>query len=306
MQVTRWGLLFLLPIAMTLTGLAEPALAQTGLEIERLQVDLWPEYDRADMLVIYRGTLPADTPLPATLSLRLPARVGEPFAVAYDDGSGNLLQADYSTATTDEGLVVTLESPALNFQIEYYDRLIRTGEERSYSFVWPGDYAVGELSLVFAPPPDASEIRSEPTLSPFQSDGDSFTYGGTFGSLAAGQESRLTVSYRGGTVGVAVAAPGPTSDESNNTPLVIGAAIALVSLVIGGGALLWYNRRPRPQPTRASLPQRRGGRGKGRTPRRTAAQEQTAPAGFCTHCGNPLRVDDRFCGQCGKPVKGKT
>jgi hypothetical protein len=305
MQVTRWGLLFLLPIAMMLSGLAEPALAQTGLEIERLQVDLWSEYDRADMLVIYRGTLPADTPLPATLSLRLPGRVGEPFAVAYDDGSGNLLQAEYTTTMTDDELVVTLETPALDFQVEYYDRLIRTGEERSYSFVWPGDYAVNELSLVFVPPPDASEVSTEPTLSPVQSGADSFTYGGTFGRLAAGQESRLTVSYRGGTVGVAVAAPGPTSDESNNTPLLIGAAIGLVALVIGGGALLWYKSRPRPQPTRASLPQRRSSRGKGRTPRRAAAQEQTAPAGFCTHCGHPLRVDDRFCGQCGKPVKGK-
>jgi hypothetical protein len=306
MQVTRWGMLILLPIAMMLTGLAEPALAQTGLEIERLQVDLWPEYDRADMLVIYRGTLPADTPLPATLSLHLPARVGGPFAVAYDDGSGNLLQAVYSTTTTDEGLVVTLETPTLNFQVEYYDRLTRTDDERSFNFVWPGDYAVNELSLVFMPPPDASEVSTEPTLSPVQSSADSLTYGGTFGPLAPGQESRLTVSYRGGTVGLAVAAPGPTSDESNNTPLLIGAGIALLCLVIGGVALLWYNRRPRLQPTRASLPQRRGGRGKGRTPRSVAAQEQTAPAGFCTHCGNPLRVDDRFCGQCGKPVKNRT
>jgi hypothetical protein len=305
MHITRWGVLILLSIALFVTGLAEPVAAQTGLKIERLQIDLWSEYDRADMLVIYRGTLPADTPLPATLTLRLPARVGEPHAVAYSDESGNLLQANYSTATTDDWLAVTLEAPTASFQLEFYDSLTRVDEQRSYTFIWPGDYAVDELSLAFVPPPGASEIRTEPTLSPFQSTADSLSYGGTMGNLAAGQESRLTVSYRGGTVGVAVAAPGPTSDESNNTPLLIGAAIGLVVLVIAGGALLWYNRRPKPQPTRASLPQRRSSRGKGRTPRRAAAQEQTAPAGFCTHCGNPLRVDDRFCGQCGQPVKGK-
>jgi hypothetical protein len=306
MHFTRWGMLILLPIALVLTGLTEPAVAQTGLRIEQLQVDLWPEYDRADMLVIYRGTLPADAPLPATLTLRLPSRVGEPHAVAYSDGSGNLLQADYSTTTTDDWLAVTLETPTSNFQLEFYDSLARLDEQRSYTFVWPGDYAVDEISIGFMPPPDASEIRTEPTLSPFQTGADSLSYGGTLGSLAAGQESRLTVSYRGGTVGVAVAAPSPTSEESNKTPLVIGAAVALLSLIIGGGMWLWYTRRPKPQPAEASLTQRRGVKGKRRTPRKAAAQVQPPPPAYCTHCGNPLKVGDRFCGQCGKPVKGKT
>lgn len=306
MRFTRWGMLILLPIALVLTGLTEPVAAQTGLKIERLQIDLWPEYDRADMLVIYRGTLPADTPLPATLTLRLPGRVGEPHAVAYSDGSGNLLQANYSTTTTDDGLAVTLEAPTASFQLEFYDSLTRVDEQRSYTFVWSGDYAVDELSLAFVPPPGASEIQTEPTLSPFQSAADSLSYGGTLGSLTAGQESRVTVSYRGGTVGVAAAAPSPASDESSMTRLVIGAAVAALALIIGGGAWLWYARRPKLQPEEASVPQRRGAKGKRRAPRKAAAQAQSPPPGYCTHCGNPLKAVDRFCGQCGKPVKGKT
>ena len=155
----KWLILFGMMVILLIP--AHTALGQGGISFASVEVDLWPEYDQPNMLVIYRGTLPADTPLPATLTLRVPARVGAPFAVAYDDGSGGLMEAGYSTSIDGDWLAVTLETPTPNFQLEYYDDLERAGERRSYTFDWPGDYAVEQLSVLLLPPQGASEIQTE-------------------------------------------------------------------------------------------------------------------------------------------------
>lgn len=276
-----------------------PCSAQATLRLERLQVDLWPEYDRSAMLVIYRGRLPADTLLPATLTLRLPARVGQPHAVAYEDGSGGLLQVKYSTTTSGDWLAVTLETPAPNFHLEFYDRLNRADDRRDYTFVWPGDYAVNQLAFLLLPPAKASAIQTEPALFPVQGEDGDTTYHGLLDNLAAGQETRLTVSYR-------------VSADGNSRLPVVGAVAVLLLLVIGG--IVWYTRRPAPEPEttppsrrrpRQPRTQRRRSAGAGRLSEEVVAPGERSPAGYCTHCGRPLRADDRFCGHCGTAVKNK-
>ena len=314
MRATRWGVLVLHIIATILIVTTATVVSQTTPRLEWLEVDLWPEYDRPEMLIIYRSTLPAETPLPATLTLRLPARVGEPHAVAYDDGTGALIEANYSTTTSGEWRLVTLETPTSNFQLEFYDDLGRTDDRRDYTFVWPGDYAVDQLSFQLLPPPEATEIQSEPVLSPVQQDTGSLVYVRAPGSFAVGQEARLEVSYRGTSTQLSGNALQPTRDGKNRMPLVAGSIAAVLLLVIGGG--IWYTRRLAPAPAKASPPQRRPKRPRSQ---RRRAQRRARPAklvtdqgkpsaqrpssaGYCTHCGNPLRAEDRFCGGCGTPV----
>lgn len=304
-RFTYWGLLILLPIVVSFGVVIKPSVAQSTLRLERLQVDLWPEYDQPDMLVIYRGTLPADTPLPAALTLRLPARVGEPSSVAYDDGTGNLFNAPYSVEAVGEWLAVTLEIAAPHFQLEFYDSLIRAGEQRSYTFVWPGDYEVGQLDLLLLPPPGAAEIQTEPTLSSVRLDTDSVSYRGALGGVAVGEEARLTVSYSGGTVSQPI-----NGESSKNILIAVAAVVTIVSVIVGG---IWYMRRPGPEPEPAPRPRRRrklprsqrrrrsqAGRGSGKS----AARDASSSVDRCTSCGRRLQVNDRFCGSCGAPVKG--
>jgi hypothetical protein len=309
MPFKRCGILILLGLLTVIISTSRPSVAQAEIRLEQLQVDLWPEYDRPDMLVIYRGTLPADTPLPATLTLRIPARVGQPHAVAYSDETDNLLEANHSTQVTGDWLAVTLETPTPHFQVEFYDSLTRAGERRSYTFVWPGDYAIEQLGLSVLPPAGATEIQTEPVGSLLQQDPGSARYMGILGSQAARQELRVTISYRGTASGASeVAVLSTREDNSNNNGiiagLIAGIIIAALALVIGGS--VWYTRRPERQPVTAASTPRRRAKGKRRASRTRATQGKPSPGGFCTHCGRPLRVDDRFCGHCGTPVKGKT
>ena len=306
MRMTRRAvnIIFVIVTIAILTAIVTTSVAQDEPRLETLQIDLWSEFDRPEMLIVFRGTLPADVPLPATVTLRVPARVGEPHAVAYHDGSGNLFKASYSSTLAQDWLLVSVETPTPNFQLEYYDSLMREGDERSYTFQWPGDHVVDELSFAFLPPPGATEIQTEPALSPFQQDTGGTVYGATLESVTMGEQPQVTISYRGGAAGTGEPLSVATDGNSDSIPLIAsaaGIAVGALALVIGG--VVWYTRRPRSQPTEAPEHQRRRAKRTRRSSKTGTTQKKSSPAGYCPHCGRPLQTTDRFCGRCGTPVQ---
>jgi hypothetical protein len=295
-------------IVATVGFIAGPAAAESSAQIdpqlERLEVDLWPEWDRPEMLVIYRGTLQTDVPVPATLSFRLPSEVDAPNAVAYGDEDGNLFDATYSTQSTDSGLIVTFETPSQVIQLEYYDALTYDGDLRSYSYVWPGDYAVDQFNIAFLPPSGATQVQTEPALDASQQSSGGIVYLGTQGSLAQDQSTQITISYRGSEAAQVVAPSSPIQEDSSSFPMIVVAVlVVLVGLVIAG--VVWYTRRAKHSSISVGSQTQRPKRGKRRA-QSTANKRSPATAGHCTQCGRALGADDRFCGQCGAPVKGKS
>ena len=57
---------------------ALPATAQEETTWHGCLLNSWPEYDKPEMLVMYDITLPANTRLPATVTIKIPAAAGEP------------------------------------------------------------------------------------------------------------------------------------------------------------------------------------------------------------------------------------
>ena len=68
--------------AAILFAAAESSRAQSIPRLDRLEVAIWPEYDQPAALIIIRGFVSADTPLPAVIPLAMPFDVPEPNAVA--------------------------------------------------------------------------------------------------------------------------------------------------------------------------------------------------------------------------------
>src|SRR5574340_1124707 len=111
--------------------LVQPAQAQSGMVFENLDIGLWPEYDRADVLVIYWITLPSDMSLPAQVSVRIPRTAGAPYNLAMKDMDGLLYNLAYTTEVQDEWIKVTFSSPSAEVQVEYYDpALVKEGAVR--------------------------------------------------------------------------------------------------------------------------------------------------------------------------------
>jgi hypothetical protein len=89
-----YSLLILLCLVGMTAGLsAFTVLAQDDVSFSKLEIDLWPEYDRPEVLVIYRISLDPAASLPADLTLRIPvdAQVNAVAARQADGGLFNIL-----------------------------------------------------------------------------------------------------------------------------------------------------------------------------------------------------------------------
>lgn len=172
--------------------------AQEDLRLASLRVGLWPEYDRSALLVIYWGQLALETSYPATVRLRMPARVAAPHVVAAQSGVDQAIdEVDYESVVEGDWRVITFQTGGPQFQFEYYDALTREGMHRTGEFTWPGDYAVDSLSVELQEPPGAQEMTTQPALQMIQtSPEDGLVYrGGGFGPLQAGQPLTIQLGY---------------------------------------------------------------------------------------------------------------
>src|SRR5690606_36738597 len=105
--------------------------------IANLTVDLWPDYDRPGVLVLLTGMLSEDTPLPAILTVPLPA--GATLNAVARISSENVMVDDIDYTVTESG--VALITPDRRFRIEYYAPYETVGGERRYHFTWEADVA---------------------------------------------------------------------------------------------------------------------------------------------------------------------
>src|SRR5512136_1630617 len=102
--------------------LAGQVLAQSPTSLSELTIRLWPEYDRPQLLVIFRGTVAEGVALPAPVSFTLPANVQTLHAVAYlDETAGTLVNIEaYNFVAGTGGKVLGFATPGRQFQFEYY------------------------------------------------------------------------------------------------------------------------------------------------------------------------------------------
>ncbi len=260
-------------------------------QLASMQIEIWPEFDRPAALVILRGALAADARLPADVTLRIAASTGGPSAMAYAAAAGgNLLNLQYERKDANDFITLRFKVPERFFHVEFYDLLPTGKPERSYTYVWPGDFGVDHLSVVVQEPAAANNFSVQPNLDATASGQDGLRYrSGELGVHKAGKPLPIKVSYtksdaRTSTDILGQKAPEPTpapaagsSDQVTKGVLVF---ILAVSLLIGtGAALLWW-------------------RGRAKT-----SADQASGAGSCVKCGTPRAADDRFCSNCGARLK---
>lgn len=291
--------------------MAGAARAQGLLSLSSLEVDLWPEYDRPEMLVIYRITLPANITLPVDLSLRIPAAAGEPSAVAVvqpsSTGEKSLFTIPYERTVSGDWGEINLTATMPELQLEYYDPgLVRQGAARQFEFNWPGDYAVEALSVQVQQPVGARELSISPASGSGVTGQDGLLYyNKQVGSLTAGQTFSLSINYQKDSDTLSASSltvqPGAPVSEVSSSQVSLrpylpwGLGILGVLLIAGGG--LWYWRSGR------------GGKEPEGTRRRrkpaSAAREASQPAEpvYCHSCGKRAAPGDRFCRVCGTQLR---
>jgi hypothetical protein len=269
-----------------------------------MHIDIWPEYDRPDVLVIYRFSLTAATPLPVEMSLRIPAASGEPYNLAFVDmnetGEASLFNLEYTTELQGEWLLVSFSVPTTDLQLEFYDPgMQRSGARRDYLFTWPADYTVQSMSVTIQQPVNASAMQINPEMGTgaVRQDGLNY-YDALFGQVEAGEQFNLTLSYEkpDDTLSKSFDAVFPAETVEVSQALTFD---RILPWILGGvgvllviGAAIWYFM-PHRQP---AAPRKRHS---------PAAPPGRANNGdvFCHHCGQRARPGDTFCHACGTKLR---
>jgi hypothetical protein len=303
----------LIIIALLCIPAAVQAQAASPVVIETMRVDIWPEYDQPSVLVIYHISLSAQTTFPANLVIRLPAAVGTPHAVAMQDPNG-LYNINYEINSAGQWEEITFQTPVPDVRIEFYDpTLAKTGKARSYTFNWPGDYAINNLSLLVQQPVGATNLVLKPDMGNGTQGDDGLTYftylagkvnsGTTFSVNLAYQKPDDTLSTS------QLQAVKPSQPINENTAGRVTLGQALPWALGGFGVLLiaagvfWFFR-----PGRALQPSAQRQR-HGRKPGADSPEEPTALAGgrqdgvFCHQCGKRAAAGDVFCRTCGTKLR---
>jgi hypothetical protein len=282
-------------------------------DIETLILDIWPDYDQPNVLVLMTGTLSSDTPLPATISIPLHADAEVNAVARITDDNSMIDDIDYSIAND----ILTLTTTDPRFRVEYYAPYESNGINHAFTFEWLADVPVESLLAAVQQPTGATNMTVTPANANAVSDTtDGFTYY-TFPpeTIPAGEPFTITFNYdmatpqlsvdslpaagsgletnANGATSTDVSSPsGSFSLDDTNWLLVIGVlGVILVAVVV-----TWLVATRQTQPTR-----------KNRKPRPKRAKnpaKSSSRARFCHECGNKLNANDKFCRECGTAVKG--
>jgi hypothetical protein len=131
-------------------------------KLERLEISIWPEYDQPSVLVMLRGWLTPDTPLPTSVPLPIPTAAGSPSAVAKRFPGGGLLVAQSMLEPGEEMSTVYLSTDAPEIRLEYYVPLDLSTEKRHYQFQWPGGLEIGRVLFEVLQPIGATGFTVQP------------------------------------------------------------------------------------------------------------------------------------------------
>jgi hypothetical protein len=296
----KWLLILVMGAMFVLPSFA---FAQSKVAIQSIDVSLWPEYDKSEMLVINHIVLSADTVFPVQLDMRVPAdailntvAVGETSDKVSDQG------IEKTTKKDGEWLVISITATGPAIQIEYYDPgLKKDGNLRSYTYRWLSDYDATGFMAIFQVPFDATEFKSSLAL---QDDGvhpaDNLQYYfSNAGNVPAGKVFTFDVNYQKPTDALSVshleiqpvAVDENTSGRvslNNYLPYIIG---GFGVILIAGGLVYYW------QSGRSGLKKSR------RRPRTRADREETESDVYCAQCGTRARGGDRFCRICGSRIR---
>jgi len=283
-------LFMLMPMA---TGFAQKPVSY----IDSLDIEIWPDYDRASVLVLLTGTLPGDTQFPASVTLPLP-EAAQLNAVARIDGKDGNMKDDIISSTDPPGML-TFSTPDKRFRVEYYLPYTVNSNQRSFDYTWLAPITVNNFQLRVQRPTWASSLNTDPASANIVRGAGGFDYH-IFPARAvpAGQPFSLHVDYKMTTAQLSATSL-PRQNSSTQTPAIpatpgTGSGInwALAAIVAGGlifiVALVWQIASRRPSPII-------------RKPIDSRVERQSG-AKFCHNCGVPIDEGDIFCRGCGSEL----
>lgn len=267
--------------------------------IDFLAIEFWPDYDRASVLVLLTGTLPAETKLPASVALPFP-ETAQLNAVARIDETDGVMKDDIFFSQAPGEIIFIV--PDFRFRVEYYFPYEDNNNQHTFDFTWRSNLSVNRFQLKVQQPASAISLTTVPKTNNLLQGEDGLTYYAfPVQSVPAGQSYSVHVTYAmtNGKLTIESLAPPKTRGQEPGVPPTSRAAEGIswptVPVVVIGIILVvifvWLAMT-----RRARSDQRKTRHGKAKS---------KPSSKFCPDCGNPTSKGDRFCSKCGSALKGK-
>ena len=294
----RAGILSIILIFALISGSSAQSEADP---INTLAIDIWPDYDRAAVLVLMTGSFSEDVALPASVVIPLPpdadlnavARITDDFVMT--DDVEYTLQAD----------TLVFQIPDRRFRVEYYYPYTEVGDERRFDFSWLADVSVDQLEVAVQQPTSATTMETVPAPANISRDSnDGLTYHILPAvPVSAGVPYDVSVTYAMPSPALTANQSAPPPEDGSSVPAAAVDAegfdwpLLLAGLGLGLilAAVIWQvatNRNKKKRPSR-----------KPAKPKPVRPAKATAKANFCHECGEAVKPDDKFCRACGTAVK---
>ena len=285
--------------------------AQDPITFSSMFIEIWPEYDKPGVLIIYQITLDSATTFPATISIRIPTAAGEPNAVAERQADGSLYSITKTRQVKGDWATISFTTTATKLQLEYYDPgLTKVDTARHYEYTWPGDYAITQLTLQVQQPAGATNMVISPSLGAGAAGSDNLIYyTQDVGSVNAGQTIQIIIDYQKTSDALSVETlpiqPSAPVPQSSTTDLNISAWLPWILGILGAGLIIggivWFWRTGRQRPSRQS--RRRRSKVDSIEPATDPGSEEDAV--YCSQCGKRASPGDQFCRSCGTPIRAR-
>lgn len=278
-----------------------------------VEVDLWPEFDRPSLLVIYRITLSPQMKLPFEVRLSIPSSVELPNAVAYRGPDGILINLEnYAVEEDGEWSRLVFLAPTPDLQIEFYDPgLAKENNSRRFEYRWRGDYAVESFLIQVQQPVNASQMRLSPSLGSGSQGSDGLVYfSQEIGELKLGRTFTIQGEYLKEDDELSVnrvpIGPGGPLDETaqgratllSALPWLLPWLLGFLGLALIVGGLIWYRQSGREAPKT-----KRKRRTRRKADSRAGEEETRGGDVYCHQCGKRALPGDRFCRACGTKLR---
>jgi hypothetical protein len=197
---------------------------------------------------------------------------------------------------------ITFTAGAPEVQLEYYDPALRVeGAARSFTYIWPGDYGVHDLTVEVQEPAQASTLSITPPLGSGKLGSDGLTYfEADLGPVAPAEARTIELRYEKAGTGLSfeqlqpmqpITRPASPWERLTAWPYW-GRALGPLVVVLGVGAGFLL-------------------RGRSGSHARKDVQVGQEPAGgasevrasFCHNCGLRAEASDAFCRGCGTELR---
>lgn len=288
-------------LALFLVLAVPRAMADDPNRLSQLRVEVWPEYDRPTVLVMYDGTLADATGLPRQVSVLVPTSATG-IIPTFENADGTLAaeQPFTSVKQADGFTLISYSVKTANYHIEYYDDLVRGGPDKTMDFVFKSPAPADQVTLEIQQPSAATNFVVTPAPKSTRTE-SGFTYSVyNFTNVTSGQALTAQAKYykadqhpsvlpTSAPDAVPATAPAVSSASTSSTVFIVIALVLLLGVALLGFYIFQQRyRTPSPalSPSRQPRVRKRAGSGK-------------AASAFCTQCAATLGPEDNFCPKCG-------